>query len=92
MFPNWLSRKNIFFIAYRTQNKKNTNFKNTLNLMFFTVKKPIRIIKKQLKHFLNQAVVEKEVHKPIISVLETTTLSETRIPETLKERKKVFFG
>jgi Na+/phosphate symporter len=48
--------------------------------------------KLQLNHFLNQAVVEKVAHKPIISVLETTTLSETRIPETLKERKKVFFG
>ena len=48
--------------------------------------------KLQLNQFLNQAAVEKEVHKPIISVLETTTLSETRNPETLKERKKVFFG
>jgi hypothetical protein len=45
-----------------------------------------------LNHFLEQIVAEKEVHKPIISVIETTTLSETRNPETLKERKKVFFG
>lgn len=48
--------------------------------------------KLQLNHFLNQAVSEKGVHKPIISVIETTTLSETLKPETLKERKKVFFG
>jgi hypothetical protein len=84
------------FIELKKENNSiclclNTQTKETSRLGKYN-NMPLVKEKMQLNHFLEQIVFEKELHKPIISVLETTTPKETLVSETIKERKKVFFG